>query len=259
MRNKGLVFKNFYLLNKEEKIRLAEKFSEGSPDLKDFLLTLWQNNVATIACCAGHKKFCPYVMIDTKDTDIIKLKHFLNHLYQEFYGRIRLGVRNHYTQKNFVRKQLCIRTWSIRGKFSKVTKCFKDVFENGKIYGNDNLFIEDIIKVLNVNLKGQKEKSTIKKLCAIGINDVYDGKITAQLKSLYGARFLNDKSKIICSPRTYYNDNGTYYTIIKGKFTVIDNGYIKKHRLNSYEELKSKTYSDYTHENFIKIINNFNL
>lgn len=39
---------------KKRKEGFAELFSEGSPNLKKLLLFLWENNIETIGCCAGH-------------------------------------------------------------------------------------------------------------------------------------------------------------------------------------------------------------
>lgn len=45
---------NMTILNGEEQEKYAEQFSEGSPALKKLLLYLWQNDINTFACCAGH-------------------------------------------------------------------------------------------------------------------------------------------------------------------------------------------------------------
>ncbi len=47
-------FIDFSTLSQEEKEKLAEEFSEGSSTLKETLLFLWNKDVDTMACCAGH-------------------------------------------------------------------------------------------------------------------------------------------------------------------------------------------------------------
>jgi hypothetical protein len=47
------VVKHAELLSEEQRIVLAERFSEGSQEYHDFLLRLWENNIETIAGCSG--------------------------------------------------------------------------------------------------------------------------------------------------------------------------------------------------------------
>jgi len=54
-RNAGLAIKaDFTKKSKKEKEEKATIFSEGSQELKDLLLYMWNNGINTYACCAGH-------------------------------------------------------------------------------------------------------------------------------------------------------------------------------------------------------------
>lgn len=46
---------NFPMLPLQEQQMYAQEFAEGSDDLKNILLLLWQNGINTNSCCAGHK------------------------------------------------------------------------------------------------------------------------------------------------------------------------------------------------------------
>lgn len=65
-----------------EKVNLAKEFSEGKQSLENFLLYLWQNNINTMACCAGHegKYNKPYIMIDVATLTKNQLAYIISHL-----------------------------------------------------------------------------------------------------------------------------------------------------------------------------------
>ena len=47
---------NLEKMTDKEKTSLAEEFAEGSVALKNLLLTFWNQNLETSACCKGHNK-----------------------------------------------------------------------------------------------------------------------------------------------------------------------------------------------------------
>ena len=56
-RSPGLAIKaNFTKKSKKEKEELATIFCEGSQELKNLLLYMWENGINTFSCCAGHKR-----------------------------------------------------------------------------------------------------------------------------------------------------------------------------------------------------------
>lgn len=58
--------KNSFEITDEQK-KLAEVYSEGNENFKNLLITAWQNNVGTFACCNGHIRdvigygYCNYI------------------------------------------------------------------------------------------------------------------------------------------------------------------------------------------------------
>ncbi len=88
-------------LSEEEMDSQAEVFAEGSPELKELLLLLWENRVQTKACCAGalihaitgkNKKAelngkivagCPYISFFIDNIEDDTLKKLIFSLYQE--------------------------------------------------------------------------------------------------------------------------------------------------------------------------------
>ncbi len=75
----GNIVEDFSKLTDEKKEEMATLFSEGNEDLKNLLLTMWNNGIQTYACCAGHDKseaktvggmvesVNPYIYFDVKN------------------------------------------------------------------------------------------------------------------------------------------------------------------------------------------------
>ena len=81
-------------LSEKEKVTKAIEFSEGNRELLDLLLCLWNNNINTYACCAGHEvetvyegefytatpSTSPYLMFDARTIEDDKLANILRFL-----------------------------------------------------------------------------------------------------------------------------------------------------------------------------------
>lgn len=52
--NDGNVHLDFFKKSDKDKEKIADEFSEGNEYLKGALLSLWNSNIRTISCCAGH-------------------------------------------------------------------------------------------------------------------------------------------------------------------------------------------------------------
>ncbi len=75
--------------SKEDRLKTAENFCEGNEDLKQIFLMVWDNNIRTIASCAGHenpnhKEKVGNIVFDLKDFSEDKLKVFLSNIIKEF-------------------------------------------------------------------------------------------------------------------------------------------------------------------------------
>lgn len=74
---------------KEEKLKYSKLFAEGSQELENLLLILWNQGIDTIACCTGHKEneCCeyehePYFSLSIKGLEDLRLKKILSKLYE---------------------------------------------------------------------------------------------------------------------------------------------------------------------------------
>ena len=64
----------------QQKEKFAKMFSEGNNNLEICLLKLWNNNIYTIGCCAGHSEKVPYIGIDLNNSNINNVITLLNNL-----------------------------------------------------------------------------------------------------------------------------------------------------------------------------------
>ena len=83
--NNGTVTdKNLTALSPEEKLAQAREFAEGSKELEEILLTLWDNGIQTIGCCSGHEgKGFPNITFYANNIDDKILRKILVGLYTQ--------------------------------------------------------------------------------------------------------------------------------------------------------------------------------
>ena len=75
------LYSDLYLIEPEIKIELAQRFSEGSEQLRQLLLLLWEKKIETVSCCSGirgnhpDKKYNPlahvYIRVTPEPQDLI--------------------------------------------------------------------------------------------------------------------------------------------------------------------------------------------
>lgn len=140
------------LKNNQE--NFAENFSEGNPNLKRLLLTLWDKNIETVGCCAGHELETGYenANIGIKFDNIINyLPALINKLIQtnlDFRIGFNLGTNNGGKLTGFTIKdpkdtnELFITLTDELKKLNEESfddKCFDEVVEIMKIIKDRNL------------------------------------------------------------------------------------------------------------------------
>ena len=74
-----VLFTDFSILSKQEKLEQAEVFAEGSAELKKILLLLWECGVQTLGCCAGHEDGSskPYIAFNVENLKDSELQSIL--------------------------------------------------------------------------------------------------------------------------------------------------------------------------------------
>lgn len=94
VRNTGsVVMLDLNNMTKEEKEDCACEFAEGSEELKNLLLKLWDKGITTYACCAGHRDKdnvltdAPYLFFDVRQFDENRLKHIVSSCLRGFENR----------------------------------------------------------------------------------------------------------------------------------------------------------------------------
>ena len=94
MAQNNMVFENMTKLATEGKLKYAIEFSEKNKSLEELLLYLWNNDINTIACCAGHdKENFPYIYIVVDNLESSTLKELLVNLFVTYDDNINLFIR----------------------------------------------------------------------------------------------------------------------------------------------------------------------
>lgn len=152
-------------LSKEQQVKYAKKFSEGSKELENLLLFLWENNIRTIACCKGHQPEetypgaipLPYLCLDMKTIDDEVLKQILKNFCCRDEIKIIQVSLNKLTDVNIKRKDLTIRLKDQKQSFRGVFDCFynamcRENFEKVQLSEKDEDFINLAIKMKNLDI-----------------------------------------------------------------------------------------------------------
>ena len=128
---------------KEEKLKNSKLFAEGSQELENLLLNLWNQGIDTFACCVGHKyddgsESNPYFSLSIKELEDLRLKKILNKLYE-------------LKAKNIV-SDIDITVDVYKSKFERhsLTVLFKEIDENNfallsEIFKSKNLKTKPIV------------------------------------------------------------------------------------------------------------------
>ncbi len=140
--------------DEETKIKYAKEFCEGCKELESLLLFLWNNDINTKGCCAGHveKNTLPYIGIkDLKFSD-----DFLEYLIDQCEKQLGESVYCSSMSKNCVydrdigfyldnNKNFAVIQKIIETALGLEKKSFK--------YDSENEFIKDLIKVFRYESK----------------------------------------------------------------------------------------------------------
>ena len=175
----------------DNKEKYAEEFSEGNLLLKKCLLNLWNNQIHTVGCCAGHEEkdnSVSYIGIDLIESNLNNVMNLLNNIdksnikitFTTCYGNINCSIKSFIVNDN---------------------KLFENIInslENSCTQNNDNDFDRtiDFIKDNSVDhLTFQyvyKNNNLVKKFCVTNNQIIID-----EYKNKYASKELNEKNNFI--------------------------------------------------------------
>ncbi len=143
--------------NKE---RLAKEFSEGCESLEKLLLLLWDNNIATIACCKAHT--------DRIDSDGLKksanayICFLVDDIVPEFWMRVAYPLKRQYKNDIKLDNSLLDPGSNFKHTFNITSlKTFDDEKENNKyseqLFGDLLKYFQDAMKVYDYKIPRKEE------------------------------------------------------------------------------------------------------
>lgn len=162
---------NFPMLPIQEQQIYAQEFAEGSVDLKNILLLLWQNGINTNSCCAGHKDenktTDPYLSICVSTMTKAHIKRLLP-LLLNLTGLKEIGLALYTTQNNSnsmstlkERNTIVIRYFYGKGIWKVLLDVFKKSFDcstdfaaiTKKLSAQQRHFINNVCLLKNIFIK----------------------------------------------------------------------------------------------------------
>lgn len=246
------VVKDMTTLTKEEQLKYAKTFSEGSKELEELLKYMWANGINTFACCAGHEaeklengfisQNKPYIMFDVASFGKEEFEHLLKQLI----------VLNQVKDGKCLKFDIKVQTFSeqeIRSGFvgeneterHSMSIYFEDmnstnykellkIIKNAKKHDNslfNRLKTKGMSKKLPSNLKDFLDVAISLQSASLGEEQEYE---VVQIGYNPKGNFQNVRGKRPTNTTSYFYQNGDYYEafdVAKGYYTKTkDNKYL---------------------------------
>ena len=267
-------------VNEQEK--LATEFSEGSENMKNLLLFLWDNGINTFACCGGHdeievevdedgSKFYddnrPYVTFDMKALSDSRFKNILRGLCKIPEVAELSVINDHYERYGLdPRKQMVLVFAEPASTTENVIRLFYDVLHTDKQIDASHLsepdkdFIDFAVLLKNVavddiDLTDYKKyyKNFNSKVCCIELQREPDyASCRVELNDNSVNVFTSEGPSYICDSAYFDAEEGCYIMRDAQTMEVISREEIEQRGLISV-----KSYDDLKYELFHKDVETF--
>lgn len=238
---------NLKKLTIKEKNQFAEDFSEGSKELKNLLLKMWDNGIETIACCAGHengtgklKILSPYISFYIDNFNNENLKRIVSEIID---GCSKGVIGLSFSIRNDRKASICVRTYDL-----ELMKSFFPFMDNmifnekdtstTKLSKENVDLLETILELFKLSLKEyfNPKKSPAHQYSNVSIRTIGpSNKIYLSTCDNCAYKQINNKAMLVRLSEGYYTSigDGKYYTLKSNKVLKL-----KKEELKGYKQLK---------------------
>ena len=233
-------------MTKQQKYKFAESFCEGSIELKNLLLKMWDNGIETYGCCIGHDNgLKPYLFFETKNFKSEKLKTLLltaMHYCKKEYIDISIS-KDYYFGQEFERQGISfycnINKISVNEFFNMIDKLVFDCDDISicKLSKYENEIINATMNLYAKNLTNYLKSSRKSPACQIGGVNIYVDKGSCSLRVINNMqcksfKILDTKGqtkRYLLAEGFYRKVDGKYYTVKDDKLLELNSNSLKNY------------------------------